>query len=259
MIITGTDIKYTQAPLPFVGQKKFYKTPFCEIIKRFNGQTVFDAFGGSGLLSRYTKDTRPDLDVYFNSVDDYCWRLSVVDDTNRVLDEMRLAGAYRTHNEYKRYSPDVEKRLKEIVEKGLDKYTCYVNLFARSGHAPRAICRTVNYSVDLCEHWFDGLIITKHTLFSINNAYDCDLYILDPPYLSKPRQTRSNEDYLGDTNGARTFCKECILSKKNIILFDEVDSDLIQLFREVNKDRTIHEHVKKYTKLLAKDMMITNV
>lgn len=259
MIITGTDIKYTQAPLPFVGQKKFYKTPFCEIIERFHGQTVFDAFGGSGLLSRYAKDTRPDLNVYFNSVDDYCWRLSVVDDTNRVLDEMRLAGAYRIDKAHKRYNQDVEKRLKEIVEKGLDKYTCQTNLFVRHGNTPRARCRTVNYSVDLCKHWLDGLCKLSQTLFSINQSNDYDLYILDPPYLLKPRQTRSDEESLGDTNGARTFCKECILAKKNIILFDEVDSDLIQLFREVNKDRKIHEHVKQYTKSFAKDMMITNV
>lgn len=47
---------YSQAPLPFVGQKRMFASEFRKVLKRFSDKTVFiDLFGGSGLLSHITK------------------------------------------------------------------------------------------------------------------------------------------------------------------------------------------------------------
>ena len=52
---------YSQAPLPFVGQKRMFASEFRKVLKRFSDKTVFiDLFGGSGLLSHITKRERPD-------------------------------------------------------------------------------------------------------------------------------------------------------------------------------------------------------
>lgn len=104
MIITDTDIKYNRPPLPFVGNKRLFLKPFCEVIKSFKGQTVFDAFGGSGFLSRCAKDTRPDLNITLNDISDYSWRLSCVKDTNLI----KLFRA--SYPDYKEYIPTASRK-----------------------------------------------------------------------------------------------------------------------------------------------------
>ena len=258
MIIHETNIKYCRPPLPFVGNKRLYQSKFCEIIKRFDGVRVFDAFGGSGLLSRFAKDTRPDLDVTLNDISDYEYRLSCVDDTNEILHRLRDAGAYRCDKRYVRYDKETEEKLKYIVSDAMDYYTACVNVFARHGNTVRAKCRTKDYDVKLCEHWYDGLNKTHielKTFDDLKNGYG--LYILDPPYKTKPGFTGSGERYIGDDKGAIRFCMECINSGEKIILFDEVDSDLIKLFCKVNPG--FYAYKPNNRKSYANDIMVTNV
>ena len=67
---------YSQAPLPFVGQKRMFASEFRKVLKRFSDRTVFvDLFGGSGLLSHITKRERPDATVIYNDHDNYRERL----------------------------------------------------------------------------------------------------------------------------------------------------------------------------------------
>lgn len=48
---------YTQAPLPFQGQKRRWNGAFKKALKEFDDCNVFiDLFGGSGLLARMAKD-----------------------------------------------------------------------------------------------------------------------------------------------------------------------------------------------------------
>ena len=61
MITAMKKYHYSQAPLPFVGQKRMFASEFRKVLKRFSDRTVFvDLFGGSGLLSHITKRERPD-------------------------------------------------------------------------------------------------------------------------------------------------------------------------------------------------------
>lgn len=56
MITAMKKYYYSQAPLPFVGQKRMFASEFRKVLKRFSDRTVFvDLFGGSGLLSHITK------------------------------------------------------------------------------------------------------------------------------------------------------------------------------------------------------------
>jgi len=59
--------QYSQAPLPFMGQKRMFASEFRRILKQFDDATVFvDLFGGSGLLSHIAKREKPYATVVYN-------------------------------------------------------------------------------------------------------------------------------------------------------------------------------------------------
>ena len=90
MITAMKKYHYSQAPLPFVGQKRMFASEFRKVLKRFSDRTVFvDLFGGSGLLSHITKRERPDATVIYNDHDNYRERLENISRTNTLLSDLR--------------------------------------------------------------------------------------------------------------------------------------------------------------------------
>lgn len=87
---------YKCAPLPFMGQKRYFIRDFSEVLKQVAGQidTVVDLFGGSGLLSYTAKKVLPGCRVIYNDFDHYDRRLAAVEDTNAILTtiKQRLSG-----------------------------------------------------------------------------------------------------------------------------------------------------------------------
>lgn len=257
MIIHGTNIKYIQAPLPFIGQKRFWIKDYCDLILSLPAYSrIFDAFGGSGLLARLAKDTRPDLTVTTTDLDDqYKSRLELVDDTNEILNEMRAAGGYRDDDRYERYSREVEEKLVKIAEKAKDKVTVNCNLYVKESKTIRAKLRTVDYDKNLCEHWYDGLNrintpITPETYKQ--NEYD--IYILDPPYYN----TKKKFKYNGNACSAQQYCERVITSGEKYILFEEYDSPLVSLTLKSHFDIKRRNTLHKATNSNAHDCMIWN-
>ena len=80
---------FTSAPLPFQGQKRNWtKDVRALLVKNLGdgtGWTIVDVFGGSGLLAHTAKRTCPKARVIYNDYDNFCARLSKVDETNRIL------------------------------------------------------------------------------------------------------------------------------------------------------------------------------
>lgn len=82
---------YNQSPLPFQGQKRRFQASFKEALKQFKDAPVFvDLFGGSGLLSRWAKETFPDAKVVYNDFDNYSCRVANIERTNALLSEFRV-------------------------------------------------------------------------------------------------------------------------------------------------------------------------
>ena len=82
---------YTQAPLPFQGQKRRFLKPFKEALKEFSPTaTYIDLFGGSGLLSHTVKNYYPNSNVVYNDFDNYTQRLDNVEKTNEILKDLRF-------------------------------------------------------------------------------------------------------------------------------------------------------------------------
>ena len=111
---------YKCAPLPFMGQKRYFIRDFSEVLKQVAGQidTVVDLFGGSGLLSYTAKKVLPGCRVIYNDFDHYDRRLAAVEDTNAMLancedsDEHseELAAFNRFRNEAKKAVDDFLSR-----------------------------------------------------------------------------------------------------------------------------------------------------
>ena len=71
---------YKCAPLPFMGQKRYFLRDFTEVLQQVEGEidTVVDLFGGSGLLSHTAKRVLPGCRVVYNDFDRYIDRLAAV-------------------------------------------------------------------------------------------------------------------------------------------------------------------------------------
>lgn len=78
---------YKRAPLPFMGQKRYFLNDFTQILEMVSGEidTVVDLFGGSGLLSHTAKRVLPECRIVYNDFDHYCRRLSAIVQTNEIL------------------------------------------------------------------------------------------------------------------------------------------------------------------------------
>lgn len=81
--------KYTRAPLPFQGQKRYFLRDFAKVVSLYPKETTFvDLFGGSGLLSHTVKYILPTARVIYNDFDNYAARLAAIPETNRLRAEI---------------------------------------------------------------------------------------------------------------------------------------------------------------------------
>ena len=85
---------YQQAPLPFVGQKRFFLNDFRQALSRIpgdgDGWTIVDVFGGSWLLSHAAKRENPAARVIYNDFDNYSERLNHIADYNRLREQLAV-------------------------------------------------------------------------------------------------------------------------------------------------------------------------
>ena len=82
--------EFSKPPLPFEGNKKLWKKNYKEILKEFGDIEIFvDLFGGSGILSNWTKNTYKDSIVIYNDFDNYRERLNNIPTTNELMKDIR--------------------------------------------------------------------------------------------------------------------------------------------------------------------------
>ena len=82
--------EFSKPPLPFEGNKKLWRKNYKELLKEFGDIEIFiDLFGGSGILSHWTKNTYKDAIVIYNDFDNYRERLKNIPTTNELLRDLR--------------------------------------------------------------------------------------------------------------------------------------------------------------------------
>src|SRR5690554_3159815 len=113
--------RFTQAPLPFQGQKRRFLKQFEGIVAALPEDAVFvDLFGGSGLLSHTVKRIKPNATVVYNDYDNFSERLQRVDETNSLLSVIRKR--LEACEKDKKVPADIRIKIIEDVEAHEAKY-----------------------------------------------------------------------------------------------------------------------------------------
>ena len=205
---------YTQAPLPFMGQKRRWSSAFKTALVSYSDcHTFIDLFGGSGLLSHFAKAARPDATVIYNDFDGYTHRLAEIPRTNELLKELRamLKGCPDNKRIEEPYRSQV---LQAVERREREGYVDYVTLSASvlfSGKYVTSLAQlrketlynTVRTSDYCADGYLDGITVTHEdyrALFDRWKSEDGVCFLIDPPYLSTQASTYTGywrlRDYL---------------------------------------------------------------
>lgn len=193
-------LNYNQAPLPFQGQKRKFVKLFAEKIENLPDDTIFvDLFGGSGLLSRAAKDTKPMCQVIYNDYDDYHLRIANIANTNKLIAEIRsITGSMPR---FQRLSSDIKEKILTVIAKHEQDvgYVDYITIsssimfsskyvLSLNGLRKESFYNSVKkQDYDRASDYLDGLEICKcdyMRLFDEFKNNDKAFFICDPPYLS---------------------------------------------------------------------------
>lgn len=198
---------YTQAPLPFQGQKRRFLKDFKEALKNYSPTATYvDLFGGSGLLSHTVKQMYPDAKVIYNDFDGYKDRLQNVENTNALLSDIReiVKDCEKDKKLDEQYRQQILDRLK--AEKGFVDYVTissnvlfsakYVTDF--DGMTKQSMYNNVrlsSYKVD--DYLQDVEVVCKDykDLFELYKNEKNVVLLVDPPYLSTDVSTYNKTDY----------------------------------------------------------------
>ncbi len=232
-----------KAPLPFQGQKKNFIKQFREVITSLNDEYIYiDLFGGSGLLSANIKDIHPQARVLYNDYDNYTGRCQRVQETNKILHELRKisgGGGGTSRN-----SPLDEKSTKQVKEL-VKKYPCcdYITLASSlffSSKLPSSRenffmekyynkIRITDYDEETVKRFHQGLEIVREDYRTIVEGFAGKsrvVYIMDPPYLSTDVSTYSSSQYWKLKDHLDIVS---IMHSSNAIYFTSDKSNLIEL------------------------------
>ena len=206
---------YTQAPLPFMGQKRRWNTEFKTAIRqRFTDcHTFVDLFGGSGLLSHFTHAVRPDATIIYNDYDNYSQRLAAIPTTNALLRDLREI--LKDYPDMKRICEPVRSKVvSKIAEYDRRGWLDYITLSASIVFSGRYVTslaeiqkdtlyNTLRQSDYAADGYLDGLTVVHEDyrdLFRKYHGLDGVCFLIDPPYLSTQATTYSGywklRDYL---------------------------------------------------------------
>ncbi len=193
-------LNYNQAPLPFQGQKRKFVKLFAEKIETLPDDTVFvDLFGGSGLLSRAAKDTKPMCRVIYNDYDDYHLRITNIANTNKLIAEIRdITGSMPR---FQRLSSDIKEKILTVIAKHEQDvgYVDYITIsssimfsskyvLSLDGLRKESFYNSVKkQDYDRASGYLDGLEICKcdyMRLFDEFKNNEKAFFICDPPYLN---------------------------------------------------------------------------
>lgn len=237
---------YTQAPLPFMGQKRRWNQEFKKALKtEFTDCSTFvDLFGGSGLLSHFTKSVRPDAQVIYNDFDNYSRRIEAIPETNDLLSDLRsiMAG----FPEDKRITePLLSKVLGKIAEYERRGFVDYITLSASllfSGKyatsfdelRKNGLYNTIKQTDYSADNYLNGLTVVHDDYMAVFRQWegkDGVCFLIDPPYLSTQAVTYSGywklRDYLDVLH---------TLNGTNYFYFTSEKSSIIELCDWLDKE-----------------------
>ena len=191
---------YKCAPLPFIGQKRYFLRDFTEVLEQVAGNvdTVVDLFGGSGLLSHTAKHVLPGCRVVYNDFDRYVDRLAAVEQTNEILRaiKQRLIGVEANQRLTDAQRADVlgivsayEQRDGYVDIMTIGRNVLFSGKWVKTLEELRkhTMYNRVRPGAYECEGYLDGLEVVHmdyRVLFEREKDNSKTLFVLDPPYLT---------------------------------------------------------------------------
>ena len=240
---------FSQAPLPFQGQKRRWNKEFKAALSQFSHCNVFvDLFGGSGLLSRMVADTRPDATVVYNDYDHYSTRIANIDRTNALLAELRTLLADQPQDKLIQ-EPLRSQIIERIRQEDQNGYVDYITLSSSLLFSMKYVtnleefekqsfyntCKQSDYNA---EGYLDDLTIVSQDyreLFQRYRHYPNVCFLIDPPYLSTDAGTYTGywklKDYLDVLH---------TLQDTNYFYFTSNKSSIIELCDWLEQNYTAH-------------------
>ena len=198
---------FSQAPLPFQGQKRKFLKDFKSALDQFSSTATYvDLFGGSGFLSHTVKQHLPGAKVIYNDFDGYSHRLENVDKTNAIIADIReiTKGLPDTGKVTGEYRDQILERINQ--EKGfVDCITISSSLLfsmnyvtEREEFAKSTFYNNVKQTDYVVDGYLDGVDRVKkdyRDLFAEYRNKKNVVFLLDPPYLSTDVSTYNKKDY----------------------------------------------------------------
>ncbi|WP_208119399.1 DNA adenine methylase [Spirabiliibacterium pneumoniae] len=232
---------YTQAPLPFIGQKRQFLTPFKQLLNQHipdegEGWTIIDAFGGSGLLSHVAKRIKPKARVIYNDFDGYAERLQHIPDINRL--RQQLTALLHDVPRQKRLSHEMRHRVIETIE-AFDGYKdphilCAWLLF--SGQQVPDVQSLYRHGFYNCvrlsdypnaDDYLNGIEVRHESFHQLLPQFQADkkaLFVLDPPYLCTHQAAYKQANYFDLID----FLRLIHLTRPPYLFFSSTKSEFIR-------------------------------
>ncbi len=252
---------FNQAPLPFQGQKRKWKKVYQKtLLEQFADKTIFvDLFGGSGLLSYFTKQVLPNARVIYNDFDNYSERLENVDKTNTILEKVRVI--LKDYPKEKRIVEPFRSQIIDLLkkEKGfVDYITLSSSLMFSMNYATKiedfekdALYSSVRQSNYVVDDYLNGLEIVNigyKELYQRWAGRDDVVFLIDPPYLSTDVGTYSQnywklKDYLDVLH---------TLKNTNYFYFTSNKSSIVELCEWLESNYSAQNPFNKATKILRR-------
>ena len=238
---------FNQSPLPFQGQKRKFLKSFQTVLKQhLNSKMIYvDLFGGSGLLSHFVRQVYPEAVIIYNDFDNYSERLKNVDNTNRLLDRLRVI--LNGYPDGKLISDPVRSQILELLK--IETESGYVDFITLSS----SLLFSMNYATSLNDFYkttfynnirksnyevagyLDGIHIVNmdyKELFAKYRGRPDVVFLIDPPYLSTDAgtytgywklkdyldvlQTLNNTNYFYFTSNKSNIIELCDWLEKNM-------------------------------------------
>ncbi len=250
--------KYTSAPLPFMGQKRMFVTPFKELLKQYPDDAIFvDLFGGSGLLSHVTKREKTNATVIYNDFDNYRERLQNIERTNALLADLRVI--VKDYPRQKLITEEIREQIfSRIAEEEKTGFVDYITLSSSllfsmkyvlnfQALQKESLYNTVRRSDYNCDGYLDGLEITScdyKELFARYKDTPNVVFLVDPPYLSTEAKTYKMYWKLADYLDVLT-----VLQGSSFIYFTSNKSSILELCEWIGQHQLIGNLFEGTTKV----------
>lgn len=237
--------KYTKAPLPFQGQKRFFLRDFAKVVSLYPEDATFvDLFGGSGLLSHTAKYARPTSRVIYNDFDNYAQRIAAIPETNRLRAE--ISDILKDCQPKKRIPEEKRSQILEIIKREEDAGN-FVDYKTLSG----SVLFSARFSTDYAdlsknpfycfgkslplsaEGYLEGVERVSEDYKTLAAKFADDktaVFICDPPYLST--DVKSYDSYWKLTDYLDVVS---LFENRHFIYFTSNKSQIVELFGAMEK------------------------